>query len=137
MQRYSNIWWASILLSSIVTGGTSFLLLLLFSDLALGKIVIASLLCVLAGDVVLALMMQAISPTHVKVGPGERRYEADLPADHAVVAADFVSGSGRVTVRGESWHAEQAAVCDARLVTGTRVRVVGRDGLKLVVVTDR
>jgi hypothetical protein len=35
MQRYSSLWWASILLSSVVTGGGSFALLTLLTELSI------------------------------------------------------------------------------------------------------
>ena len=63
MQRYSKYWWAAVLLSSAVTGGGTFLLLLLLTDLSIEMALKISVALVLVGDVVLAIIMQAISPT--------------------------------------------------------------------------
>ena len=73
MQRYSSLWWASILLSSVATGGGSFVLLTLLTELPIEIVIAVSLALILAGDVVLALLMQAVSPTRVTLGPGDRR----------------------------------------------------------------
>ena len=73
MQRYSSLWWASILLSSVVTGGGSFALLSLLTPLSVETTLVISAALVLVGDIVLALLMEKVSPTRVFLGPGDRR----------------------------------------------------------------
>lgn len=134
MQRYSRIWWLSILLSSAVTGGGSFVLLTLLTALPIEKTLLISALLMLAGDVVLALSMEAIAPTHVKVGPGDRRLDAELPSEPAVALTDFdKSGRGQVSARGETWQAQLLAGDGDRIAAGDRVQIVCRDALTLIV----
>ncbi len=133
MQRYTRLWWASILLSSIVTGGGSFLLLKLFTEWPTELVLKTSVVLVVLGDLTLALMMEAVSPTRIKVGPGDRLHDDDLPTDRALVLGDFVDGQGRVSVRGESWLARQAGETATPLTAGAIVHVVEREGLTLVV----
>ena len=134
MQRYSRIWWLSILLSSAVTGGGSFVLLTLLTALPFEKILAISVLLVLIGDVVLALSMEAIAPTHVKVGPGDRRLDAELPSEPAFALTDFdESGRGQVSARGETWQAQQSGDARDRIAAGDRVQIVCRDSLTLIV----
>ncbi len=133
MQRYSKYWWAAILLSSAVTGGGSFVLLILFSDLSLMTALKISVALVLIGDVVLAIIMQAISPTHVKLGPGERWHEGEAPRDLGIVSTRFEDGRGMISIRGEAWQARLAEETGATLDIGESVRVIEREGLTLVV----
>ena len=133
MKRYSRLWWGSILLSSGVTGGASFVSLSLLTDWPLLPVIAASLALILVGDVVLALMMQAASPTDVKVGPGERLHRIDLPQDVGTVVDSFADGHGRVAIRGEIWLARRPSDSILQLEAGAAVRVLGRDGLTLLV----
>ena len=133
MQRYSKYWWAAVLLSSVVTGGGAFLLLLLLTDLSIEMAVKISVGLVLVGDIVLAVIMQAISPTHVKLGPGERFHDNESPRDLGIVKTAFEDGKGKISIRGETWHARQSGQCDAPRDIGESVRVIEREGLTLVV----
>ena len=133
MQRYSRYWWAVVLLSSAVTGGGTFILLLLFTDLSVETALKISVVLVLAGDITLAIIMQAISPTHVKLGPGERWHTGESPKDRGVVKTRFENGKGKVSIRGETWHARQEDRSEDQLDVGESVRVVEREGLTLVV----
>ena len=133
MRRFSSLWWASILLSSLVTGGGSFLLINALTDLPIETVIKISVVMILVGDLLLALWMQAVSPTRILVGPGDRRMKDDSTDEIGIVIADFRSGSGSVSVRGESWRAVQAAECEHPLLAESRVRVLERRGLTLVV----
>lgn len=133
MKRYSRLWWASILLSSVVTGGGSLLLMTLLTDLPLETTVKVSAALVLVGDIVLALWMETVSPTRILVGPGDRRLKDDGPRELGTVIGDFENGSGSVSIRGECWRAIQVPGCTRRLEAESRVRVVERRGLTLVV----
>ena len=133
MQRYSSLWWASILPSPLVTGGGSFVLLTLLTELPTETVLTISLMVIVAGDIVLALFMEAVSPTHITLGPGERQRKSELPTELGVVLSDFGERHGQVSIRGERWRARQAAACGRQLRTGAAVRVLERDGLTLVV----
>lgn len=88
------------------------------------------------GDVVTALSMEAIVPTRVTIGPGERQSRHDLPAERALVASEFDdAGMGRVRIRGETWRARGSSP-GFRPALGSRVRVIDRDGLTLIVSAD-
>lgn len=133
MQRYSKLWWASLLLSSFVMGGGSFLLFSLLTNWPTLTIAKVSVALIITGDIVLALLMEAISPTHVKIGPGERHLRTEAPRELGEVLSEFRGRQGRVSIRGETWRARQTAACDRRLKAGMPVRVVAREGLTLVV----
>lgn len=133
MKRYSPLWWASILLSSVVTGGGSVLLITLLTDLPLETTVKISAVLVLAGDIVLARWMETVSPTRILIGPGDRRLKDDDTRELGTVISDFENGSGSVSIRGERWQAVQDPGCKRRLIAESRVRVLERRGLTLVV----
>lgn len=133
MQRYSSLWWASILLSSVVTGGGSFALLSLLTSLSMESVVAISAALILVGDIVLALLMEKVSPTRVFLGPGDRRVRDELPRELGTVIGDFSNRAGCVSVRGERWQARQDADCGQRLQAGSPVRILERQGLTLVV----
>ena len=133
MKKYSRLWWASLLLSSVVTGGGSLLLITILTDLPLETAIKVSAALVLAGDIVLALWMQTVSPTHILVGPGDRRLKDDAPRELGTVIDDFENGSGNVSIRGECWQAIQGPGCNRPLKAESRVRVLERRGLTLVV----
>ena len=114
-------------------GGGSFLLLSLLTDWPTLTVAKVSVVLIFAGDIVLALIMEAVSPTHVKIGPGDRRHHAEQPQELGKVIADFQGRQGRVSIRGETWRARQSADCAAPLEVGAAVRIVAREGLTLVV----
>lgn len=122
-----------MLLSSAVTGGGTFLLLLLATDLSIETALKVSVALVLVGDITLAIIMQAISPTRVTLGPGERWFDDEAPRDIGVVKTLFQNGRGRITIRGETWEARQFDDAIQPFDVGERVRVVEREGLMLVV----
>ena len=133
MRRFSKRWLVPILLSSVVTGGGSFVLLALFTDLPLAFVLAISAALAFVGDVVLAFLMQAVSPTRVMLGPGDREHDAEPPRELGLVATDFRNRRGYVSVRGETWRARQAIGCSGRLEPGGAVRIVERKGLTLIV----
>ena len=136
MRRFSRRWLAPILLSSVVTGGGSFVLLSLATDWPLTIVLAVSAALVLAGDIALALLMQAVSPTRITLGPGERQHITEEPKELGTVAANFRNRRGQVSVRGETWRARQAIGCGETLEAGGAVRIVERDGLTLVVASS-
>ena len=133
MQCYSSLWWASILLSSVVMGGGTFLLLTLLTELPIKTVIVISVMMILSGDVALALLMEAVEPTRIKLGPGELRHKTESPSELGTVITDFEDRRGNVSIRGERWRARQAAGCSGQLKAGAAVRVLEREGLTLVV----
>jgi len=133
MKQYSGLWWAAILLSSAVMGGGSFVLITVLTDLPIATVIKISLALILIGDLILAFIMQAVSPTRVAVGPGDRHTKYELPKELGTVIADFEDGRGSISIRGERWHARQTSDCNGRLTTGDLVRILEREGLMLVV----
>ena len=133
VQRHSKLWLATILCSSVVTGGGSFVLLTLLTDLPFATVVAISAALVVAGDIALAFFMQAVSPTRVTLGPGDRRHRSEAPRELGRVESTFEGRRGRVSIRGETWRARQAVACGSPLAAGAAVRVVEREGLTLVV----
>ena len=134
-RRFSRGWWLTIL---VVTVGISAatVLLLRGRDLHLAELILACLGLSFLGDVVTALSMEAIVPTRVTIGPGDRRLRDDLPAELALVVSEFDdAGVGQVRVRGEIWQARGSSV-GFRPSLGTRVRVMSRDRLMLIVSAD-
>lgn len=133
MRRYSRRWLAPILLSSVVTGGGSFALLALLTEVPLAIALAVSAALIFVGDIALAFLMQAVSPTRVMLGPGDRQFNAESPKELGLVATNFRNRRGYVSVRGETWQARQAIGCSGRLEAGGAVRIVERKGLTLIV----
>ncbi|MDJ0918986.1 MAG: NfeD family protein [Woeseiaceae bacterium] len=137
MKRYSVTWWLAILPTTIVVGVPVFLLLDQQTDLGLAVSLAVALACALLGDLAIAAWMERIAPTKVCVGPGERLTDGEIPSDEAIVLSGFnESAEGRVSVRGETWAAARQPGDTVDLVAGTTVRIVDRDGLRLLVSTS-
>jgi membrane protein implicated in regulation of membrane protease activity len=134
MKRYSPLWWMVVLPTSVVVGGSSFLLLGLLTDLGVAERIIAALILTFAADVAIATAIQVFAPTRVQIGPGERAFDSELPSETARVIGGFDGTThGRVSVRGETWRATRAPDDASRLTTGMEVNVIARDGLTLLV----
>ena len=86
------------MLSSAVTGGGSFALLSLLTELPIDTVIKTSLLLILIGDIALAFVMDRISPTRVTVGPGERWHKAETIKEFGTVVKDF-DGAGSVKIQ--------------------------------------
>lgn len=134
MKRYSLNWWLVVLPTSVVVGGSTFLLAGPLTDWSTSARLIAAVILTVLADVAIAMRIQALAPSAISIGPGERALKADLPSETAVVVVGFdCSTTGVVTVRGETWRATMAPDDAAQLFKGMDVNVVGRDGLTLVV----
>lgn len=134
IKRYSPTWWLVVLPTSVMVGGTAFLLSSYLTDWGLTERVLAALVLAFVADLAIAASIQALAPTKVNIGPGERAINSELPAETARVIAGFcASPNGRVAVRGESWRATCSRGDGMRLTKGMDVSVVARDGLTLVV----
>lgn len=134
-KRFSRDWWLTLL---VVTVGISVATFLLLRDRGLhpAELILYCLGMSFLGDLVTALSMEATVPTRVTIGPGDRQLKDDLPAELALVVSAFDGeGMGRVRVRGETWQARGSSA-GFRPTTGSRVRVIDRDGLTLIVSED-
>jgi len=136
MKRYSFTWWLVILPTSVTVGGTTILLTSNFTDWDVtARVAVAAVATILA-DLAIAASMEAIAPTKVSIGPGEKQLDSDVTSEKAVIMSGFDSISyGLVSVRGETWRATRAPDDIGTLTTGMSVNVVDRDGLTLVVST--
>jgi membrane-bound ClpP family serine protease len=86
------------------------------------------------GDVMLALSMDAINPTRVLVGPGDRKHHNSEVLDMAVVVEGFGDDNeGYILVRGERWRARTQSQNISMFQIGDHVKVIERTGLVLVV----
>lgn len=102
-----------------------------WSALTLGA---AIAVAIILGDLAMAVSMQAVAPTRVDIGPGEKSFGADRPLEKATVISGFdASARGMVSIRGESWQAVRAADDEGAMPEGSVVRICERRGLTLVV----
>jgi membrane protein implicated in regulation of membrane protease activity len=136
MKRYSFIWWLVILPTSVTVGGTTLLVTSSFTDWGVMALVAVAGVSTFLADLAIAASMEAIAPTKVNIGPGEKHLDSDLASEKATIMSGFDSISrGQVSVRGETWRAIRAPDDTGTLTTGMSVNVVDRDGLTLVVST--
>ena len=134
MERYSPIWWLVVLPTSVIVGGTTFLLAGILTEWGIPQRVAAAFFLALAADLAIAALIQVFAPTRVNIGPGERALDSELPSETARVIDGFgSSANGRVSVRGETWRATRVPDDGGRLTIGMNVNVVARDGLTLIV----
>jgi membrane-bound ClpP family serine protease len=134
MKRYSFTWWLVILPTSVTVGGTTILLTSNFTDWGVMALVVVGVVSTFLADLWIAASMEAIAPTKVSIGPGEKHLDSDLASEKATIMSGFDSIShGQVSVRGETWRAIRAPDDTGTLTTGMSVNVVDRDGLTLVV----
>ena len=134
MKRYSPMWWMVVLPTSVVVGGTTFLLFGYVTEWGVVERIAAAAVLTFAADLAIAASIQVFAPTRVNIGPGERALNTELPSETATVIAGFDSSShGHVSVRGETWRSMLASGEAVQLTRGMEVIVVGRDGLTLVV----
>lgn len=137
MKRYSLTWWLVVLPTSVVVGGSTFLLSGFLGEWSLVQRLVAAVALTILADLAIAMRIQALAPSKVDIGPGERTLKFDSPSETARVVAGFESSlEGLVTVRGETWRATRAHGDSATLMRGMDVKVVARDGLILVVSSD-
>lgn len=135
--RFSRRWWLVIGMATLVVGVAAFLGLQYWTALTLEQLILYWLIITFIGDVITAISMEAVAPTHITIGPGERQFDTDRPEERAVVVVGFdEAGSGRVRIRGETWRARQASGDRVSLESGAQVKVVARDGLTLVVAAE-
>ena len=130
--KRSPEWWFLMAVATVLFAAIGWLLFkgLLPEHFATFVIVYAGF--VLLGDGATALASEKLAPSRIHVGPGERPSVNDTMTETAIAAGDFDGeGRGRVTVRSEVWRAR--ANRDAGVAEGDSLRVLGRDGLTLLV----
>ena len=95
--------------------------------------VIAAVVAILAilGIVAVVRVMLQRRQAHASFGAGG---SSKVPVGTAGVARTAIAPSGVVNAAGEEWTARAAG--DVPIAAGTRVRVVGHDGLTLMVETE-
>ena len=134
-ERYSPEWWLWI------TSATSFFAVLSFAGLYyldiftnIRVLIGAAILVSLAGDLLVATAFEAIAPSKISLAPGERTRNDQEASAEGVVESGFKSSAiGRVSTRGELWDARHHAGQPVELVRGDKIKIVGRDGLTLLV----
>ena len=110
-----------------------FALLNVLTDWRTLRLVGAAVLLGFVGDIVTALSMQAVAPTKVDIGPGEKAFSADASTERGVVISGFDgSPQGQGSIWGETWQAIQVPNTSEQLTKGTVVQVVDREGLTLI-----
>ena len=136
-RRFSRHWWVVLGAATTVIGAVVFLYLAFATDIESFRLLAYWLGLTLLGDLLTALSMEAVAPTRITIGPGDRKLNNDFPTERAIVVSGFGEGdTGDVQVRGEIWRAKRAANTQVRLSVGTSVRVLNRDGLTLLVSAD-
>ena len=134
MKRYSIQWWSVILPTSVIVGVPTFFLVGLLTGWDIAERIAIAFVATLAADLAIAASMEAVAPTIVNIGPGDRILHSETPAEEATVVCGFDSSPhGRVSVRGETWSATRLPDDFDVLSKGMSVRVVGRNGLNLVI----
>ena len=134
-ERYSPIWWTWIASASSFFAVISFAGLYyfgIFDDLY--TLVIAAIVISITGDIVVAYSFEAIAPSEISLAPGERaRHDEEVSAAGVVESGFSASAEGRVLVRGELWRARHHEERSVTLDQGDEIRIVGRDGLTLLI----
>ncbi|MGD8482873.1 MAG: NfeD family protein [Gammaproteobacteria bacterium] len=136
IKRFSKPWWISLASGSCLFGLLTYGVLRAFGAVDDDHLVLYLLTGIAMGDALLAISLEVITPTQVTLRPGERRTSSCNLDETAEVLSGFQHAhSGRVTVRGESWAARMVDEHPVHLTPGSVVRVVGREGLTLLIAT--
>lgn len=133
--RYSPKWWFWLTTAATVIGVSTMVILYVSGIVTdpVPLIVIALAVSVL-GDLVMAVALETLAPTRIMLGPGERQRHADAMSAVAEVVSGFDNSPvGKVRVRGELWSARSGTGSPLGLARGQQVKVLGRDGLSLLV----
>lgn len=132
--RFSQQWWLSIATASLFFAAAALFVAHVVAGREGASLFLWVMAAVLIGDLLLALLFEAIAPTRVVIGPGDRSGRNDLLHEPAVAVDGFeASPLGRVRIRGELWLARHVSVEVVGPRKGERVRVVAREGLILLV----
>lgn len=134
MKRFSILWWSIILPTSVIVGLPTFFLVGHFADWEIPERTAVAVIATLAADLLIAASMEAVAPTKVNIGPGEKALKSEALAEKAIIVSGFDSSRhGQVSIRGETWSATRLPDDTEVLSAGMSVRVVARDELNLIV----
>lgn len=128
IRRYSAQWWFVIIGITSFLGWTSVAAFWWLGHLSSSYALPAILAIIVTGDIAGALIMESLTNSWVRFGPGERE-----PQLAEVVDGFGDSVGGRVRVGAEIWRARYAGRGPPPSGAGCRLRVVGREGLVLLV----
>lgn len=133
-KRFSLEWWSWLANGAVVFGGCTGLFLYQQGSITGLNFVLLVVAGSFVGDLALALYFEAIAPTHVVIGPGDRIQRDSALKEQASVVSGFEnSAKGKVRVRGELWDARWVSEESCSLAVGENVRVLGREGLTLLI----
>jgi membrane protein implicated in regulation of membrane protease activity len=134
IRRFSKPWWISLASASCLFGLLTYGLLRWLGAVDDDHLVLYLLTGIALGDFLLAISLEVITPTHVTLRPGERRTSScDLDETAEILSGFGESCLGRVRIRDETWNARLEDGQPMYLPPGSAVRVIGRDGLTLLV----
>lgn len=136
IRRFSKPWWISLASGSCLFGLLTYVILRGLGAVNDDRLVLYLLMGIATGDVLLALCLEVITPTQVTLRPGERRTATCSVDEMAEVVSGFDDSAwGRVRIRDETWNARLEDGRPAHLAAGVVARVVGREGLTLLLAT--
>ncbi len=133
-KRFTAEWWEWIGVASLIIAASSALLLQTLDLLSREYGFWVILVCVAIGDLLVAFSFEAVAPSEVTIGPGEKIWKDSELRDVGEIVAGFDNVSeGRIRVCGEEWSAELSEDHSNTLQLGDKVEIVGRNGLTLAV----
>ncbi len=133
-KRFSLEWWSWLASGALVFGGCTGLFLYQQGSISGINFILLVVAVSFVGDLALALSFEAIAPTRVIIGPGDRVQRGSAVKETASIISGFEnSAEGKVTVRGEIWAARCVSADSYSLAVGENVRVLGREGLTLLI----
>ena len=137
-ERYSPEWWAWIASATTVFTVVSFAGLYYFGIFeGLYTLIGTAVAISIVGDIVVAYSFEAIAPSKISLAPGERaRHDEEVSTAGTVESGFSESDEGRVIVRGELWRARHFEARVVNLSHGQEIRIVGRDGLTLLITEE-
>jgi len=133
-KRFSLEWWSWLANGAVVFGGFTGLFFYQQESITGLNLILLVVAGSFVGDLALALYFEAIAPTHVIIGPGDRiQRDSALKETASIISGFENSAEGKVTVRGELWTARWVSEESCSLAVGDTVRVLGREGLTLLI----
>ncbi len=134
IKRFSKRWWFAVIGGGAMFAGVSAGWAYAYLSLDDRSFVILLVVAFVVGEILAAVSTELVAPTKVTVGPGEKFAKDSELSEAAEVVSGFEdSPIGRVRVRGETWAGRRVSSQDSRLGQGDRARIVGRDGLTLLI----
>ncbi len=133
-KRFSLQWWSWLASGALVFSVCSGLFLYQQGSITGINFILLVVAVSFVGDLALALSFEAMAPTRVIIGPGDRVKRGSAVKETASIISGFENGAvGKVIVRGEIWTARCVSEDSCSLAVGENVRVLGREGLTLLI----